>query len=110
MAKKKTISGKAFDWDILKRIYSFTVPYKKTFYIGIVLTLVVAALSFLRPLLTQYTIDRYIAFADNKGLLKMCVLMIALLIVQSIIQYYQTYLTSWLGQMVIRDMRVQLFR
>src|SRR4051812_23946091 len=104
MAKKKSISGKAFDWDILKRIYSFTKPYKKTFYISIVLTLFVAALSFLRPFLTQFTIDRYITFADANGLIRMCVLMIGLLIVQSILQYYHTYLTNWLGQVVIRDM------
>jgi len=110
VAKKKSISGKAFDWDILKRIYSFTAPYKKAFYISIALTLIVAALSFLRPLLTQFTIDRYIAFADPKGLLNMCVLMMVLLFIQSVIQYYHSYLTSWLGQVVIRDMRVQLFR
>src|ERR1700687_1769841 len=103
MAKKKTISGKAFDKGIIKRIFSFTAPYKRTFYLSIALTLIVAALSFLRPLLTQFTIDRYIAFADDRGLLKMCMLMICLLLVQSVIQYYQTYLTNWLGQVVIRD-------
>ena len=109
MAKKKTISGKALDWDIFKRIYSYASPYRKIFYISLAFTLIVAALSFLRPFLTQFTIDRYIAFADDKGLLKMCVLMLSLLLLQSIVQYYQTYLTNRLGQMVIRDMRVQLF-
>ena len=110
MSKKKTISGKAFDWDIFKRIYSFTAPYKRTFYISIALTLIVAALSFLRPLLTQFTIDRYIAFSDDRGLLIMCLVMIGLLLMQSVIQYYHTFLTNWLGQVVIRDMRVQLFK
>src|SRR5665213_1188737 len=110
MSKKRTISGKAFDWDIFKRIYSFTAPYRRTFYISIALTLIVAALSFLRPFLTQYTIDHYIAFADDRGLIRMSMLMIGLLFVQSIVQYYHTYLTNWLGQIVIRDMRVQLFR
>ncbi len=110
MSKKKTISGKAFDWDIFKRIYSFTAPYKKTFYISVTLTLIIAGISFLRPLLTQFTIDRYISFADDKGLLKMCMIMIGLLFIQSVIQYYHTFLTNWLGQVVIRDMRVQLFR
>ncbi len=107
---KRTISGKAFDVFILKRIYTFVKPYKKKFNLAIALTLVIAFLSPVRPILIQYTIDHYIMAFDKKGLLIMMVVMTLLLLFQTLIQYYHTYITSWLGQVVIRDLRVKLFR
>ena len=107
---KKTISGKAFDVSILRRIYAFVKPYKKKFRIAVGLTLLIALISPVRPILIQYTIDHYIMTFDQRGLLYMMVVMIFLLLFQTLIQYYQTYITSWLGQVVIKDLRVKLFR
>ncbi len=107
---KKTISGKAFDVSILRRIYSFVQPYRKKFNIAVALTLLIAFISPVRPLLIQFTIDHYIMTFDGKGLLYMMLLMTALLLLQTLIQYYHTFLTSWLGQVVIKDLRVKLFR
>ena len=105
-----TVTGKAFDFPILKRIMVFVQPYKKTFWFGFFLTILLAFLSLVRPLLVQKTIDTYIANGDEKGLLNMTVLMIGLLLFQTLIQYYQTYRTNWLGQSVIKDMRNKLYR
>ena len=107
---KKTISGKAFDVSILKRIYAFVTPYKKQFRIAVALTLLIALISPVRPILIQYTIDHYIMTFDQHGLLLMMAIMLSLLLLQTLIQYYHTYLTSWLGQVVIKDLRVRLFR
>ena len=107
---KKTISGKAFDLQILKRIYTFIVPYKKKFILSIALTFLLAFLSPLRPILIQYTIDHYIMKLDQDGLIKMMLLMLGLLLFQTVVQYIHTYLTNWLGQTVIKDLRVKLFR
>lgn len=106
---KESLSGKAFDFPILKRIFAFTVPYKKTFWVSVGLTFFLAVLSPIRPILVQYTVDHYILHANARGLLNMTLLMIGLLLVQSLVQYYHTYLTNWLGQVIIKDLRVKLF-
>ncbi|HRH66519.1 MAG TPA: ABC transporter ATP-binding protein [Bacteroidia bacterium] len=106
---KVNVSGKAFDFPILKRIFKFTRPYKRQFWISVGLTLFLAVLSPVRPILVQFTIDRYIIKYDAQGLLNMTLLMIGLLIFQSIVQYFHTFLTNWIGQVIIKDLRVKLF-
>src|SRR5690348_11996862 len=105
-----SVSGKAFDYPILKRIYSYTVPYKKAFYFSVFLTLLLTFLSPLRPILVQYTIDHYVVIPDYEGLWQMTLLMIGLLLFQTLVQYAHTYLTNWLGLTVVKDLRVNLFR
>jgi len=105
-----TVTGKAYDFPILKRIFVFTHPYKKAFWVSVSLTVLLAFLSLSRPLLVQKTVDTYITNGDKYGLLNMTLLMIGLLLFQTLVQYYQTYLTNWLGQIVIRDIRIKLYR
>lgn len=107
MAKER--SGIVVDQKVLKRIYQFSLPYKRIFWISVGLTLLIAFLSPVRPILIQYTVDNYIVQLDPRGLLNMTLLMVFLLIIQSIVQYYHTYLTNWLGQTVIKDIRIKLF-
>jgi ATP-binding cassette subfamily B multidrug efflux pump len=102
-------SGKIFDWPTLRRLYAFIKPYQKQFYGLVTLILVSAALSPLSPLLFRYTIDNQIATGDYDGLTLMLLAMIGLLLLQAIIQFVQTYLAGWLGQNIIRDIRVQLY-
>jgi ATP-binding cassette subfamily B multidrug efflux pump len=107
---KKSVSGRAFDVGILKRVYQFVTPYRKQFNIGIALTLVLAGIAPLRPYLVQLTIDRHVSIPDPQGLLRMTLIMIGLLLLQTLLQYYHTYLFNWIGQVVIKDIRVKLFR
>lgn len=103
------ITGKAFDFPILKRVFVFVKPYRKTFLITIVLTLLIAAISPLRPWLTQIILDKYIALSDNEMLLWMTLLMGGILLLQSTFQFYYNYMTHLLGQLVVKDMRVKLY-
>lgn len=107
---KETVSGKAFDLKILRRIYAFTRPYKGKFIFSVILTLMLAGLSPLRPILIQHTIDEYIVRFDQNGLVMMMTIMVGLLLLQTLVQYTHTYITNWLGQTVIRDLRVKLYR
>lgn len=104
------VTGKAFDFPVLRRVFQFVKPYKKYFYITVVLTLVIAALSPIRPWLTQITLDNYIANNNAHGLLKMTMLMAGLLFVQSVLQFFHNFMTNRLGQDVIKDMRVKLYQ
>ena len=103
-------SGRIFDLVILRRLFAFAKPYQRYFILLVVLILLSAAVAPALPLLIQYTIDHYILQADYHGLTRMMLAMLGLLVVQAAVQYTNTYLSGWLGQNVIRDIRTQLYR
>lgn len=75
----------------------------------IVLTFTLGVLTPLRPILIQYTIDNDVANGDYQGMLVMVLLLFAMLIIQAFAEYIHTYLSGWLGQQVIRDIRTKLY-
>lgn len=103
------VSGNAVDVSLLKRVFRYAYPYRKMFVWSIILTILLAILAPLRPWLIQYTLDRFILFGDSSGLLKMSFLMLALLLIQTAVQYFHTFFTNVLGQSVIKDLRISVF-
>ncbi len=110
MEKEKAISGNIVDFSILKRLFVFARPYYKEFYFLVFLTLSLSVLVPIRPYLIQLTIDQDIAAGDLQGLTNMVFLLVGLLMAQAIVQYLHTYFSGWLGQHIIRDIRIKLFR
>ncbi len=110
MEKEKAISGKIVDFSILKRLFVFARPYLKQFYLLVFLTVSLAILVPIRPYLIQLTIDRNISIGDLQGLTQMILLLFGLLIAQAIVQYLHTFFSGWLGQHIIRDIRIRLFQ
>ncbi len=102
-------SGQAVDVNLLRRIFRYVKPYRRIFVWSIILTLLLAVLAPLRPLLIEYTLDKYILENDSSGLLIMSAIMIILLLIQTVVQYYHTFFTNVLGQSVIKDLRVAVF-
>lgn len=105
-----TVTGKAFDSNLLWRIFIFSKPYRRVFYASIGLTITLALLGPLRPLMTQYILDHYLSPGDVRGLLVMSAAMLFVLVTQSILQYFHSWNTNLLGQNVILDMREVLFK
>jgi len=103
------VTGKALDWKLLTRVMHYVKPYNVTFIISAFLTVFLAASALVQPILMQKTLDDYILKDNYGGLVFMVELMIGMLIIQTIAQYYQTYLTNSLGQSVIRDLRIDIF-
>ncbi len=103
------VTGKALDWKLLKRVMHYVKPYNTTFIISAFLTVFLAASALVQPILMQKTLDDYILRDNYSGLVFMVELMIGMLIIQTIAQYYQTFLTNSLGQSVIRDLRIDIF-
>ena len=103
------VTGKALDWKLLGRIMHYVKPYNKTFIIAVFLTIFLAAIAIVQPILIQKTLDDYILKDNYGGLVFMVELMLAQLVIQTIAQYYQTYITNWLGESVIRDLRIDIF-
>lgn len=98
-----------FDWPLIRRIFGLAAPYKKQVYLAIFVTLVSAWLGPYRTKLIKDVLDNDVAKGDYEGLINMTLFMIALLIVNTAINFWQSYVTAWLGQAVIKDLRLKVY-
>lgn len=110
MEKEKVSSGNIIDFSVLKRILQFVKPYQGRFYLVIVLTVLLGVITPLRPLLIQYTLDNHVAVGNYWSMVYIMIAILALLAMQSGIQYVHTYVSGRIGQFVIRDIRIKLYQ
>ena len=106
----KTVNGNAFDLSLFKRVMRYVEPYKQMFYITSFLSIALALITLVRPVLIQVTIDNYIKELNAEGLLLMTIYLMVFLILESILQYFFTFLGNLLGQNVIKDLRNKTFQ
>lgn len=110
MAEKETPDKKIIEWPTLKRLAKFAVPYRASFIWLITLTILVGLLGPLRPFIIEFTINNYILYDNYQGLLRMTLLLISLLFLQAYVQYMHTYLSGYIGQSIIKDIRIALYK
>jgi ATP-binding cassette subfamily B multidrug efflux pump len=110
METDSKVSGNVFDIKVIKRLMVYAQPYRSSFYMLTILTVLSAILSIAKPLVIKETIDNYILNGDLPGLYAMVSILFFLLIVHGIVNYFNTYLSGWLGQTVIKDIRMELYR
>ena len=103
------VTGNAIDWRLMRRVMHYVKPYRLTFAIAAFLTIFLAVIALVQPILIQRTLDKYIVVGDYNGLVFMVSLMIGQLAIQTLAQYWQTYMTNALGQSVIKDLRMDVF-
>jgi ATP-binding cassette subfamily B multidrug efflux pump len=106
---KEANSGKTFDFQIIKRLYGFIQPYRFRFWFLVFLILCMAGISPVVPLLIRYTLDHYLGLTFQSDLLRMLGWMLGALLLQTGLQFSTSYLAGYLGQTVIRDIRIQLY-
>ncbi|MGE5106693.1 MAG: ABC transporter ATP-binding protein [Sphingobacteriales bacterium] len=94
---------------MLKRVFQFAAPYKTKFYISVSLAIILAVITPIRPVLIQKTVNEYIQKSWIDALLQITFLQIALIIGETILRFYFTFITAWLGQTVVKDMRVKVY-
>ena len=99
------------DFGLLKRIIHLADPYRGVFYSSIFLSVLLAALAVVQPLMIIYTTDHYITDAhfDFDGLKRMAIWMVFVLITTAVLRYSFNYITAWLGQSIVKDMRVRVY-
>tara|TARA_B110000027_G_scaffold118216_1_gene130053 strand:- start:525 stop:2300 length:1776 start_codon:yes stop_codon:yes gene_type:complete len=102
-------SGKAFDKKLFKRLLQYTNPYAFTFYGVAFAAVVLSAFAVLRPVLVGVLVDEAIKMADAEKLLHLTLILLAVLIGEVMSQLTFNYFANWLGESVIRDVRVKLF-
>jgi ATP-binding cassette subfamily B protein len=101
---------RVFDFSLLRRLFSFAAPYKGSFYLSMFLTVVLAVLSPLRPWLIQVTVDKYIANQWMRMLIIITTVQIGVLLLETLVRFFFGYLTNWLGQSVVKDLRVTVYK
>ena len=109
-----------FDFRLLRRVLHYAAPYKRRFIISVALAILLAVFSPVRPFLIQVTVNDYIkngSSAEGGAKIRMeelviwiTIIQIVLLLVESAIRFYFTYITAWLGQTVVKDLRVKVYR
>ena len=104
-----TTKGKAFDRKLFARVFQFVQPYRRLFWLSFALTILLAGMGVVRPLLMGDMIDDYALTGDAQGLLSVALIVCGLLVAETVIQFYQSYWTAWLGQAVTFDLRQKLY-
>lgn len=95
---------------VLRQLYTYVKPYQKQFYFLVFLTLALAILAPTRPYLIQIAIDEYVAVGDAAGLVQIIYILVGLMVIQAIAQWAHTYYSGWIGQVIIKDIRVRLYK
>jgi ATP-binding cassette subfamily B protein len=120
---------KVFDFSVLRRVYQYVKPYRRKFYFSLFLSVALALLSPVRGLFIQYTVDKGIKgnvrnipgwlnnWFDSFGhgdlvrfLILISIFQIVLLIFETVVRFSFSFITSWLGQHVVKDLRVVVYK
>ena len=108
MSQQSSNIGNIVDWVLFKRVLALAKPFKSVFIGATILALLMAVAGPLRPYLIQLTIDDYILPGNVSGLIKMAWILLFVLVAESILRYSFSYSTSWLGQSIIKKLRVRV--
>jgi ATP-binding cassette subfamily B multidrug efflux pump len=108
MHEEETL-GKAYDARLMRRLLQYLRPYRRHVVAGIVLSVLVSGLEAVRPYFIKIAVDTDIASGDKDGLLLTTLAFFLVLVVRGFVQYANAYLTQWIGQRTIFDLRMQVF-
>ena len=104
------VNGKVFDLKLLSKLMDYSNPYRLTYYFVLLSAILLSVFSTLSPYLLKIVIDDYITPKDYDGLVFFSLLMLLSLILEVVFQFIFIYYANWLGQMIIKDLRVELFQ
>ena len=104
------MKAKVFDTKIFKRILEYTKPYQWRFNGVILFAVSLSVFAALRPYLLKQTVDEYIKTHDPKGLLFYVSIMGVVLLLEVFSQFYFVFWANWLGQDIVKDIRIKLFK
>ena len=125
---RKSPKKKIFDFSLLRRVFHFVKPYRSFFYISLLLAIVMAVFAPIRPYLIQLTIDRAtgkqapvpgwlgtVLFKTDlsdatKFIIAVSIFQVLFLFVETSIRFLFTFITAWMGQSVVKDIRNQVYQ
>ncbi|MDX1769259.1 MAG: ABC transporter ATP-binding protein [Arenibacter troitsensis] len=102
-------TGKAFDYRLFKRLLRHVRPYLITFYGVAIAAILLSGFAVLTPILVGEIVDNAITNKDGQKLLTLTLAMVGVLLGEVLSQLYFNYYANWLGESVIKDIRIKLF-
>ncbi|MFN5335126.1 MAG: ABC transporter ATP-binding protein [Bacteroidota bacterium] len=109
MAAHTSDKKQSFSLKHLRRVLLYASPYKKRTYIAIALSLLLAIMAPVRPWLIQITVNEYIENRLPEMLIRITLFQIAWLCLETLFRFVFSYYSSWLGQKVVKDLRISIF-
>jgi ATP-binding cassette, subfamily B, multidrug efflux pump len=127
MTMQKAKTKKIFEFSLFRRIFQFVKPYSAKFYGSIILAIVMAVFAPIRPYLIQLTIDSASGKSFHipgwlkavlldtdlndatKFIIAVTIFQVVFLFIETSVRFVFSFITSWMGQSVVRDMRNAVF-
>ena len=103
------VKGKIFDVKLFTKLLVFVKPYNITFYGVLTSAILISLLSTLTPYLLKVVVDDYLLLKNYNGMQSIIQIMIAVLFLEVVFMFLFTYYANWLGQKVIKNLRVKVF-
>ena len=103
-------TGEILDYQLLKRVLKFSIPYRSKMWLTAIFAILLAFLAPLRPILINYALDNFVLIPNLELLFQITILMIVVLALESIVQFYYIYYSAWIGQHVIQDLRGKIYK
>ncbi len=107
---EEQVLGKAYDARLMRRLLTYIRPYRRSAFLALVCLIAGSAFSIIQPYLTKVAIDRYIRNNNFPGLNKIAILYILTLLCVFALSFSQTWLINLMGQRIMYDLRMQIFR
>ncbi len=103
------VKAKYFDLKQFAKLMQYVKPYNKSFYLVLFFAIVLSVITTVTPYLLKIIVDDYIIPKDYSGMTFIIFLMALTLLVEVVLMFSFTYYSNWLGQRVIKDIRVKIF-
>jgi ATP-binding cassette, subfamily B, multidrug efflux pump len=98
-----------FDWRLLRRVFGYARPYREKFWFSVVLAILLALITPVRPLLVQLTVNEYIVRQLPRMLVQITLIQVGIIFIETLVRFGFSYQTSLLGQSVVMDLRMDTF-
>ena len=104
------VKGNILDIKLFTKLLVFVKPYNITFYGVLTSAILISLLSTLTPYLLKIVVDDYLLLKNYEGMQTIIMIMMIVLFLEVIFMYLFTYYANWLGQKVIKNLRVDVFQ
>ncbi|HEX7755861.1 MAG TPA: ABC transporter ATP-binding protein [Niabella sp.] len=99
-----------FDVSKLRRVFHYAAPYRRKFYLSVILAILLAVITPVRPMLIQLTVDEYITRSLPRMVIFVTLIQLVIILIETVMRFSFSFATAWLGQAVVKDMRDSVYK